>query len=218
MSSSDEHMSDCVEHAAFATLPAEHRSKVRKWARSRFRDRKLVADFGQELSAEVTYRKIPEEDFWAWFKRSEPVDPEVDEALGRMRGPKKKKRTPCWDTYHLVKTRQFGSEESKGRRLRVTAVDPGELPDDGSAGPSPEELVLVKEQQRRDAKLVNEAMAELRRRKPDHAWAVWGHDVEGTPHKELARRRGIPPDTIRTWVLRGRLFLKRKLRQNMGDK
>jgi RNA polymerase sigma-70 factor (ECF subfamily) len=87
------------------------------------------------------------------------------------------------------------------RARKPPARDIAELPGLADRGPTPEASALGADERRRIVGCLGELP-------PDRAAAVRGAYLEGWSYEELARRFGVPINTMRTWLRRSLLKLR----------
>ncbi len=87
------------------------------------------------------------------------------------------------------------------RARRAPARDIADMPDLADAGPGPEARALAADDRRR----LETCFGVL---PPERAAAVRAAYVEGFSYDELARRHGVPLNTMRTWLRRALISLR----------
>jgi RNA polymerase sigma-70 factor (ECF subfamily) len=87
------------------------------------------------------------------------------------------------------------------RARRTPARDLADLPELPDPGPSPEASAIGSDERRR----IERCLEALPR---DRAQAVTAAYVEGWSYEELARRFGVPLNTLRTWLRRALISLR----------
>jgi RNA polymerase sigma-70 factor, ECF subfamily len=102
-------------------------------------------------------------------------------------------------TWLITLARNLAIDRLRARRAPMDTID--DVPDLADVGPTPEAAAIAASDRARIAGCLGELA-------PARADAVRGAYLDGATYEELARRHGVPLNTMRTWLRRSLLKLK----------